>query len=165
MDIGVTDLAILILIISTSLWGLLGASRIALPLISFFVITTVIYNWPSFASLFRAEPLERILLVLFILFLSLIFFGILARMVLTGIRGITQLGPYDKVLGVIMGAVLGIYLCGFLVWGTEKCGGPYLQRFLQQSKFAPSFEHFFYQLMDVIARLLPQPQSSPKKTA
>ena len=164
MDIGVADLVIFLLIISTSLWGLLGASRIALPLISFFVITTVIYNWPSFASLFKGEPLGRILLVLFVLFLALISFGILARMVLTAIRGITQLGPYDKVLGLIMGAVLGIYLCGFFVWGTEKYGGPYLQGFLRQSKFAPSFEHFFYQLMDVIARLLPQPQSSPKKT-
>ena len=34
MDIGVADLVIFLLIISTSLWGLLGASRIALPLIS-----------------------------------------------------------------------------------------------------------------------------------
>ncbi|MCD6232504.1 hypothetical protein J7K28_07805 [Candidatus Aerophobetes bacterium] len=79
MDIGVADLVIFLLIISTSLWGLLGASRIALPLISFFVITTVIYNWPSFASLFKGEPLGRILLVLFVLFLALISFGILAR--------------------------------------------------------------------------------------
>jgi len=163
MDIGVTDLVILILIVLTSLWGLLGASRIALPFISSFVITTVIYNWPSFASLFRGEPLERILLVLFVLFLSLIFFGILARMILSGIRGITQLGPYDRILGLIMGAVLGIYLCGFLVWGLAEYGTPYLQRFLHQSKFAPSFEHFFYQLMGIIAKLLPQPHSPPKK--
>jgi hypothetical protein len=159
MDIVVIDLAILILVVSTSLWGLLGASRIALPFILFFVVTTLIYNWPSFAALFTGEPLGKILLLFFVLFLSLICFGILARLILSGIKGITQLGPYNRVVGVIMGAVLGIYLSGFFVWGIQKYEVSYLQTFVYQSKFAHSFELFFYQLMNVIVKLLPQHHS------
>jgi len=124
MDIGTIDLGILIfLILFTSLWGFLGASRIVLTLTSVFVITTLIYNSPRFAGLFGSGLLGKILLSLFVLFLSLIFFGILARIIPSAIKGITKLGPYDKILGLIIGAILGIYICGFLVWGIEQYGG------------------------------------------
>ena len=83
--------------------GFLGASRIVLTLASVFVITTLIYNSPRFAGLSGSGALWKIPLSLFVLFLSLILFGILARFIPSAIKGITKLGPYDKILGLIIG--------------------------------------------------------------
>jgi|GEM_PF-3271093 len=83
--------------------GFLGASRIVLTLASVFVITTLIYNSPRFAGLSGSGALGKIPLSLFVLFLSLILFGILARFIPSAIKGITKLGPYDKILGLIIG--------------------------------------------------------------
>lgn len=162
MSLTTFDLCLIIVILSGAIWGLTaGASRILIPFVLVLVGVTIFYSYPKISALFRGpEPWVKIFLYILVLFVALVVFGLLMRIIRTAIAS-AGLGPLDKVSGLAIGLIIGALLTGTIIWGIDTYGSGEWRNLLKDSKIAPSALTFFKHVMSFTEKMFPQPEVKP----
>jgi len=152
------DLLLVAVILMGGIWGMMaGASRITIPFVLTIVGVTIFYTYPQLAALFKTEPVAKLFLYLLVLFVSLIIFGLLLRIIRNAINT-AGLGPLDKVAGLALGLIAGAVIIGAAIWGIETYAGDDLRSLLKGSQLSPSAITFFKHIMAFTDRFFPQPE-------
>lgn len=153
------DLALIAVILAGGVWGLMaGASRISLPFALVIVGATIVSAYPRVATLFKGpDPVVTGFLSLAILFIGLVIFGFLMRIIRNAVAA-AGLGPLDKIAGLAIGLITGALIVGSLIWGIETYGDGKWQSLMKGSEIAPSALAFFNIIMTFTDRLFPQPE-------
>lgn len=156
------DLCLIMLILGGGIWGLTaGASRMSMPFVLILVGVTILYTYPRISSFFEGpEPVVKIFLYLLVVFIALVVFGLLMRIIRNAISTV-GLGPLDKISGLALGLIIGSVLIGAVIWGIETYGGGDMKSLLKDSKIVPSALTFFKQIMSFTERMFPQPEVKP----
>ncbi len=162
MSLTTFDLCLIILILGGGIWGLIaGASRISIPFVLILVGVTILYSYPKIVSLFKGPgPVAKVFLYLLVLFIALIIFGLLMRIIRNAIAT-AGLGPLDKISGLALGLIIGAVLTGAVIWVIETYGGGDWRSLLKDSKLAPSALTFFKHIMSFTEKMFPQPEVKP----
>lgn len=162
MSLTTFDLYMIILILCGGIWGLTaGASRISITFVLVLVGVTVFYSYPRISALFRGpEPWVKIFLYILVLFVALVVFGLLMRIIRTAIAS-AGLGPLDKISGLAFGLIIGAVLTGAIIWGIDTYGSGDLKSLLKGSQLAPSALTFFRHIMVFTEKMFPQPEVKP----
>lgn len=152
------DLLLMALILAWGIWGVVaGAFRLSVPFVLVLVGVTILYAYPKISDLFRGpEPVVKAFLYLLVLFIALVTFGLLMRIVRNAVST-AGLGSLDKISGLAIGLLIGALLTGALIWGIETYGDGKWQILLRDSKISPSALTFFRYVMSFTERLFPQP--------
>lgn len=162
MNLTTFDLLLITVILIGGIWGLIaGASRISVSFVLVLVGVTIFYSYPKISALFTGpKPWVKIFLYILVLFVSLVIFGLLMRIIRTAIAS-AGLGPLDKVSGLVLGLIIGALLTGTIIWGIDTYGESGWRNLLKDSKIAPSALTFFKHIMSFTEKLFPQPEVKP----
>ncbi len=160
MNATAIDIVILFLVLIGGALGLMaGAIRLVGPFALVLALATLFRSYPQISGLFGGEAGVRFFLYLLLIFIALVIFGFVIRILHGAVRA-SGLSPLDRLLGVVLGLILGSLLAGGVVWGLETYGTGEAKALLQGAKLAPAALEFFNQVMAFTQRLFPTPESS-----
>jgi uncharacterized membrane protein required for colicin V production len=153
------DLFLIAVILAGGVWGLMaGASRISIAFVLVMVSVSILYAYPRISALFKGpDPVVKIFMYLLILFISLVIFGFLLRIIRNAVTA-AGLGPLDKISGLAIGLITGALIVGSLIWGIETYGDGKWQSLLKDSQVSPSAMTYFRHVMAFTDRIFPQPE-------
>lgn len=153
------DLYLIGVILGSGILGVFaGTSRTSIAFVLTLVVSTILYAFPGISGFFKGpEPIGKIFLFLLVLFIALVIFGLLMRI----IRGMTATvfhGPWNRIVGLTLGLIVGAVISGAIIWGIDIYGRWSWKILVKDSKLAPGALVFFNYIMAFTTKMFPHPE-------
>jgi uncharacterized membrane protein required for colicin V production len=152
-----SDLILLGIIGLGGISGLFGVVRVAGPDAALFAAVSAVYAYPDLSGYFGQSTLVPFFLGLILCFVFLVVYALLAR-VFHPVVHAAGFGRLNRLVGVVLGLVMGTILAGAFVWGIEHYGRAQDTALFDRSLLAPTVKDFSEVFMGFIRRSLPPPR-------
>lgn len=152
-----SDLVLLGIIGLGGISGLFGVIKVAGPYAVLFAAVSAMYAYPDLSSYFSQSALVPFFLGLILCFVFLVVYALLARVFHPVVHS-AGFGWLNRLVGVVLGLVMGTILAGAFVWGVEHYGRAQDVARFNDSLLAPTVRDFSEVFMGFIRRSLPPPR-------
>lgn len=156
MELTPIDTVLLFLILGSGIYGLLsGAVKLAGPFAFILALVMLTHAYPEISAHFGTDPAVNFFLCLFWTFIGLVVYACVVRLVHGAVHA-SGLGPFNHLLGGVLGLVTGTIMAGALVWSLQTSGGIQGRVLLHGSSLAPAVLGFLQAVLAFTSRLLPR---------
>ena len=90
-------------------------------------------------------------------FIALVIFGLLMR-IFRGMTATVFRGPWNRIVGLTLGLIIGAVISGAIIWGIDIYGREAWKNLVKDSKLAPEALVFFNYIMAFTNKMFPHPE-------